>query len=239
MAKIFKFESLATLEGEGIRCAVFFEGCPLRCAYCHNPESWAKSINNDMSVDQVFFKIKRYKPYFGKKGGVTFTGGEPLIQAKFINEVFYTRLKDENIPYVLDTSGNLSLNDDIKECIKNCQLVILDLKFWDEDSYFKYTKGKLSLVLEMLNYIQSINKECWIRTVIVPNINDNYETLDKYIDIVKKYDCVSKYELLAFHTMGFSKYEDLKIDNPLKGKKSLDSVALKDYQDYVNKKLCI
>ena len=233
--RIHSFESLATLDGDGVRYAIYFNGCPLRCVYCHNPDTWGVS-GEDYSAEDLFNKVKRYKPYFGQNGGVTFSGGEPLLNASFINEV-NSYLKTENIKYALDTSGQVEMTDDVKEAINNSDLVILDLKFWDNDSYYKYTRNTMMKTITMLYYLAAIEKRTWLRTVIVPGINDSKEILDKYIDIVKQFPHVEKYELLGFHTMGFFKYENLGIDNPLKDTPALSQDVLKDLQNYVDNKL--
>ena len=233
--RIHSFESLATLDGDGVRYAIYLNGCPLRCVYCHNPDTWGVS-GEDYSAEDLFNKIKRYKPYFGQNGGVTFSGGEPLLCAHFINEVA-PLLKDANINYVLDTSGQVDMNDETKKAIMNSELVILDLKFWDNDSYFKYTGKTMAKTLTTLYFLNAIQKRTWIRTVIVPGINDSKEVLDKYIEILKLYPFIEKYELLGFHTMGFFKYENLGIDNPLKDVPPMDQEKLKDLQNYVDSKL--
>ena len=233
--RIHSFESLATLDGDGVRYAIYLNGCPLRCVYCHNPDTWGVS-GEDYSAEDLFNKIKRYKPYFGQNGGVTFSGGEPLLSAHFINEVA-PLLKEANINYALDTSGQVDMNDETKKAITNSELVILDLKFWDNDSYFKYTGKTMAKTLTTLYFLNAIQKRTWIRTVIVPGINDSKEALDKYIEILKLYPFIEKYELLGFHTMGFFKYENLGIDNPLKDVPPMDQDKLKDLQNYVDSKL--
>ncbi len=233
--RIHSFESLATLDGDGVRYAIYLNGCPLRCVYCHNPDTWGVS-GEDYSAEDLFNKIKRYKPYFGQNGGVTFSGGEPLLSAHFINEVA-PLLKEANINYALDTSGQVDMNEETKKAIMNSELVILDLKFWDNDSYFKYTGKTIAKTLTTLYFLNAIQKRTWIRTVIVPGINDSKEALDKYIEILKLYPFIEKYELLGFHTMGFFKYENLGIDNPLKDVPPMDQDKLKDLQSYVDSKL--
>ncbi len=233
--RIHSFESLATLDGDGVRYAIYLNGCPLRCVYCHNPDTWGVS-GEDYSAEDLFNKIKRYKPYFGQNGGVTFSGGEPLLSAHFINEVA-PLLKEANINYALDTSGQVDMNEETKKAIMNSELVILDLKFWDNDSYFKYTGKTMAKTLTTLYFLNAIQKRTWIRTVIVPGINDSKEALDKYIEILKLYPFIEKYELLGFHTMGFFKYENLGIDNPLKDVPPMDQDILKDLQSYVDSKL--
>ena len=233
--QIHSFESLATLDGDGIRYAIYFNGCPLRCVYCHNPDTWGVS-GNDYTPEDIYNKVKRYKPYFKNNGGVTFSGGEPLIHAGFINEV-NEYLKKDNIKYDLDTSGQVEMTDEVKTAINNSDLVILDLKFYDNNSYYKYTGRTMMKTITMLYYLAAIEKRTWVRTVIVPGINDSKEILDEYIKIVKQFPHIEKYELLGFHTMGFFKYEQLEIENPLKDTPPLDQDKLKELQEYVNQQL--
>ncbi|MEG1519834.1 MAG: pyruvate formate-lyase-activating protein [Clostridia bacterium] len=233
-AKIHSFESMATLDGDGVRYAVFLAGCPLRCQYCHNPDTWGGGF--EMDAEALLKKIERYKPYFQNGGGVTFSGGEPLLQAEFICEIA-EKFNQVGIKYALDTSGHVNLTENVKKAVEMAELVILDLKFWDKESYQKYTNGDFEKVIAFAKFLQLTNKRVWMRTVVVPNINDSAEILDKYTAIVKRFSCVEKYELLAFHTMGFFKYDKLGIENLLKNTKALDADKLAQLQQYVNSKL--
>lgn len=226
-ADIHSFESMAALDGDGIRYAVFFTGCPLRCAYCHNPDTWHKSGNEWSSADLVN-KIKRYKPYFKKGGGVTFSGGEPLLNADFIIETGKL-LKKEGINYAVDTSGSVPLTDSVKKALDGADLVILDVKFYNEESYKKYTKGNFENFVAIGKYCTEKKIRLWLRTVVVPNINDNEESIRKYAEFSKQFQ-FEKYELLAFHTMGFFKYENLEIENPLIDTPALNHDRLKELQ---------
>ena len=232
MANIHSFESMAALDGEGIRYDIFFTGCPLRCAYCHNPDTWYPS-QTDMSAQEVFKKVKRYKPYFKNGGGVTFSGGEPLLNADFINEI-YPMLKDEGIGYCIDTSGSVALTDKVKTAIDNADMIILDIKFYDPDDYEKYTKGDFNKFVEIGRYCTEKGKRMWLRTVIIPGVNDTEKDMERYAQLVKQFD-FEQYELLAFHTMGFFKYDNLKIDNPLKDTEPMDKARLAQLQKYLNK----
>lgn len=231
MADIHSFESLAALDGEGLRYGVFFTGCPLRCAYCHNPDTWFKS-GRDFTPEQLFNKIKRYKPYFKNGGGATFSGGEPLLHAAFINETAEL-LKQQGIGYCLDTSGSVALTDAVKKCIDGADMVILDVKFYDEDSYKRYTGGVFENFIHIGKYCSDTGKRLWLRTVVVPGINDSEEEIRKYAEFARQFS-YEKYELLAFHTMGFFKYENLKIDNPLKETKALSKERLQELQKIVD-----
>ena len=232
MANIHSFESMAALDGEGIRYDIFFTGCPLRCAYCHNPDTWYPS-QTDMSAQEVFKKVKRYKPYFKNGGGVTFSGGEPLLNADFINEI-YPMLKDEGIGYCIDTSGSVALTDKVKTAIDNADMIILDIKFYDPEDYKKYTKGDFNKFVEIGRYCTEKGKRMWLRTVIIPGVNDTEKDIERYAQLVKQFD-FEQYELLAFHTMGFFKYDNLKIDNPLKDTEPMDKARLAQLQKYLNK----
>ena len=201
---VHSFESLAALDGEGIRYGVFMQGCPLRCAYCHNPDTWEKG-GTEFSPEQLVKKVSRYKLYFGKDGGITFSGGEPLLQSEFIRETV-PYVMEKEITYVIDTSGAAELSDDAQYVLQNAQLVILDLKFWDDENYKKYTGMGISKVLDTLEFLEDIKKRTWVRTVVVPGINDNIEAIGKYLEIFKGKKCIEKYELLGFHTIGFFKY---------------------------------
>jgi len=235
--KIHSFESLAALDGKGIRYALFLGGCPLRCVYCHNPDTWTVEGCEDKSPEELFNKIKRYKPYFkAGGGGVTFSGGEPLMQAGEL--VLLADLLDkENIGYTVDTACSIPLTDDIKELLKRAELVIVDLKFADCESYKKFTRGDLPTVLSYLDYLKSISKTIWLRTVIVPGLNDNEAFIDSLAELSAPYnEIIEKYELLAFHTMGFFKYDSLGLVNPLENTPPLSVERKNTLQQYLDTK---
>lgn len=233
-ADIHSFESMAALDGDGIRYAVFFTGCPLRCAYCHNPDTWHRS-GNEWTAEALVKKIKRYKPYFKKGGGVTFSGGEPLLNSEFIIEAGKL-LTEQGINYAVDTSGSVPLTNSVKAVLEGADLVILDVKFSDENSYKKYVKGDFKNFIAIGKYCSEKGIRLWLRTVVVPGVNDTEESIKKYADFSKQFK-FEKYELLAFHTMGFFKYENLGIDNPLKNTPALDKDRLKDLQEILNKNI--
>ena len=232
---IHSFESLAAVDGEGLRYSVFLAGCPIRCAYCHNPDTW-EMMGKKITPEELVKKIGRYKVYFGNNGGVTFSGGEPLLQAQFI-KACVPLLSDAKIPYVLDTSGRVELTEDVQFLLRNAQEVLLDLKFPTNDAYRTYTGGSLDKTLSMLSYLDEIGKPTVLRTVIVQDVNDTTEHLDSYLEKIKGVACIKKYELLSFHTMGFFKYEKLGIENPFAEKTAFPQEKLTELQLYVNNKI--
>ncbi len=229
---VHSFESLAAVDGDGLRCAVFLAGCPLRCIYCHNPDTWERNAS-EWDAQALVKKIIRYKPYFKDDGGVTFSGGEPLVQAEFIRELV-PLLDDEKVNYAIDTSGAVELTESVKYVLEKSQMVLLDLKFWDDESYLKYTGQSIGNTLATLRYLNEIGKRCVVRTVIVPGINDSEEVLLKYLEHIRNMRCVEKYELLAFHTMGFFKYEKSGIKNRLEGVPALDMDVKMRLQKFVD-----
>lgn len=231
-ADIHSFESLAALDGEGIRYGVFFTGCPLRCACCHNPDTWFKS-GREYGSDELCRKICRYKPYFKNGGGVTFSGGEPLLNAGFINETG-ALLKSEGINYALDTSGSVPLTCEVKTAVDNADMALLDVKFPNAEMYKKYTGGDFDVFLRFADYISKTKKRVWFRTVIIPGINDAEHTIDEYARLISRWNKPERYELLAFHTMGFYKYDKLNIKNPLLGTPPMDEGKLNQLQNYLN-----
>lgn len=231
--RVHSFESMAAVDGEGLRCAVFLAGCPLRCVYCHNPDTWSGETGREMDAETMARKIARYKPYFGERGGVTFSGGEPLLQAEWICRLA-SLLREEGIGYVLDTSGTVPLTEWVREALAGAQEVLLDLKFWSEESYLRYTGRGLSPVMDTLRYLNERGIPTVIRTVIVPGINDREEILSAYVSLLEGISCVKRYELLGFHTMGFFKYEQLGIANPLARTPALSEERRAELQAFVD-----
>lgn len=232
---IHSFESLAAVDGEGLRYGVFLSGCPLRCVYCHNPDTW-HSHKSEMTPEALVKKISAYKPYFKNNGGVTFSGGEPLLQSEFIAECV-PLLSEKGIRYVIDTSGAVPLTDKVRYVLENSQSVLLDLKFPDNESYIKYTGHGIDLTLETLDFLEECAKPVCVRTVVIPTINDSEGEISKYINLIKRKRCVYKYELLPFHTMGFFKYEKLGIKNPLEKTKPLDTSLKDKLQQFADREL--
>ncbi|KAF0226289.1 MAG: pyruvate formate-lyase activating enzyme [Erysipelotrichaceae bacterium] len=210
---ISKIEPFGTFDGPGIRSIIFLSGCPLRCVYCHNPETWQAQIGNRLSAQEITELALRNKPYYGQHGGVTFSGGEPLNQPEFLLECLLA-LKAAGIHTALDTSG-FSLSPLLPEIIKATDLIIYDLKAAQEDLYKKITSQKMDVTEKFLELAQSIGTPLWIRQVMVPGLNDNQVNLLATAQRIAKLKYVDKIEILPYHTLGKSKYELMEIEYPL------------------------
>ncbi|MBE6903770.1 MAG: pyruvate formate lyase-activating protein [Ruminococcaceae bacterium] len=216
--RIFSLQSLGTVDGPGVRYVVFMQGCPLRCPYCHNPESWDADGGYETDLASLTDKILRCKEYI-KNGGVTFSGGEPLLQAKELKKAIEL-LKKNNIHTAIDTSGCI-ISKDSFEALKACDLVLLDIKMPDDEMYRKYINIPLSVPLETLDYLEKINKPVWIRYVNVPSINDSEECINKLENLLKPYTCIEKLEILPFKKLCIEKYKKLNIPFPFENIEAL------------------
>lgn len=210
--RVNSIQTLGTLDGPGVRFVLFLQGCPLRCACCHNPETWDVNGGEEYTAGQIFDKICRYKSYYGKDGGVTVSGGEALLQSEFCTALFQL-CKENSINTCLDTSGCV-LNDSVKELLSLTDLVMLDIKYTTDEKYLKYVGCHQKTVLDFLDYLDANGIETWLRQVLIPTKNDDEENLVRLAEIKKAHECVSKCELLAFRKLCTSKYDDLKIEFP-------------------------
>ena len=219
---IDSIESFGLLDGPGIRTVVFLKGCQLRCLYCHNPEMWMMK-GSTISSDELVSKIKRNKPYFKRNhGGVTFSGGEPLLQKDFLIEVM-TKLKQENIHIALDTAG-VGIGD-YDKILSLVDLVLFDVKYADKDGYQKLTGYPIDESEKFIEALNKSGKPVWIRQVIVPGLMDNDAYLKSLITTIKTINNIKRIDFLPYHKLGSEKYEKLGIYNPYKDMKEMDKDA--------------
>lgn len=211
--RIHSFQSLGTADGPGVRTVVFMQGCPLRCACCHNPDTWDFSGGTEVSAEEIFAKIKRFRSYFGNDGGVTVSGGEPLMQPEFIIELF-TLCKNNGISTAIDTSGCV-LNDKVKELLALTDIVLLDYKYVTDEDYKNYVGTEKSTTDKFLQYLNSQNIKTWIRQVIIKGLNNDKNSVMKLRDLKEQYKCIEKIELLPFRKLCIEKYRNLNIPFPL------------------------
>lgn len=234
-ANINSVETMGLVDGPGIRVVIFMQGCNLRCLYCHNPETWCKESDNAMSVDEVVEKVLKYKNYISKNGGVTFSGGEPLLQSEFIYECC-KRLKEENIHICIDTSG---VGRNYTNLIDLVDLFIVDVKSIYEDEYKYITGYSIDEYSKFMCLLQSKNKKIWLRQVVVPTINDDEKHMEDLAMYVKGLKNIEKVELLPYHTMGKDKYIKLNIKYRLEDIENMSKTKLEYLKTVLNKNLGI
>ncbi len=207
IGRIHSFESFSTVDGPGVRFVIFLQGCPLRCKYCHNRDTRDASLGEEWIVEDVVEKILRYKEYMGEDGGVTVSGGEPLLQIDFVIELF-KRLKEENIHTAIDTSGFIAI-DKLKDLLDYTDLVILDLKEMDNVTHKELIGVDNERILSFAKHVSETNVPMWVRHVLVPTITDKKEHLELLKEFVKELKSVEKVEVLGFHTLGSEKWEKI------------------------------
>lgn len=215
--RIHSFQSLGTVDGPGVRSVLFMQGCPLRCPYCHNPDTWDFSGGSEISCADAAKKILKYKPYFGTDGGATVSGGEPCAQAQFVCELFKI-LKENNVSTALDTSG-IIINDSVKELLDYTDIVLLDIKYSNDEKYKKYIGLSLEKPLEFLKLCQNEKTQVIVRQVITEGVNDTPQDIRNLKKLIKPFSCVKKIELLPFRKLCAEKYENMKIPFPFADKK--------------------
>ncbi len=215
--KIHSIETFGTVDGPGIRYVIFLQGCHLRCKYCHNRDTWDTTVGTPKKVSELVQDIQKYSNYIKfSKGGVTVTGGEPLLQPKFLIALF-TTLKNLGYHTALDTSGMFPLTPDVKQILNLTDLVLLDIKHIDDEKCKDLVGFSNKLELDFANYLSKNGIKMWIRQVIIPGFTDDENTLIHLKEFLQTLKTVEKVELNPYHTLGVYKWEDLGLEYPLKG----------------------
>lgn len=235
IGRIHSVESTGMVDGPGVRFVVFLQGCELRCAYCHNPDTWNKSDGKEITSEELFKQIQRYRPYFERSGGgVTFSGGEPLLQPEFLTECLKL-CRAEGIHTAIDTSGvGLGKYDEI---LRYTDLCILDVKHPNPQEYKNITARPMDRFEKFVESLRSADCALWVRSVIVPTINDSDEYIDMLWEYVKTLPKVEKVELLPYHLLGVNKYKALNIKYRLENIPKMDSERTEKWQALINERL--
>ncbi len=224
---VHSLETFGSVDGPGVRFVVFLQGCNMRCKYCHNPETWNLCGGEEWSADKLFERVFKYRNYWGKdmsKGGVTVSGGEPLLQIEFVTELFKL-LKAQGVHTTLDTSGQpftmeVEWIEKFDELLKYTDLVMLDLKEIDDEKHKQLTGYSNKNILQMAQYLSDKGVAMWIRHVLVPGITDDEAGLKEMAQFISALKTVEKIENLPYHTLGLFKWNNLNIKYPLDGVKS-------------------
>lgn len=237
MLNVHSIESFGAHEGPGLRLVVFLQKCNFKCLYCHNPDTIEYKLNKQMPTDQIIKMLEDGKPYYHPKGGITFSGGEPTLQAKDILEVFKIA---KNLGYhtCLDSNGSI-LNDDVKELLKYTDLVLLDVKHIDKNKHFKLTGQYNTGPIKMAKYLSENNVNVWLRYVLVPGYSDDLEDVKNWCKTFANYQNIEKAEILPYHALGRYKYKPLnweyKLDNVQPPSKELVEQVETIFKEYFNK----
>lgn len=234
MGYIHSIETMGLVDGPGIRVVVFMQGCPLRCKFCHNPDTWFKEKNMQISTVDLVNRIRKFRPYFEDSGGgVTFSGGEPLLQSEFLVDTLKLS-KKAGISTCVDTSGTGYNKEYLEEIFHWTDLFILDIKAIDPIAYKDLTGHDMNEFNYFKDELNKHSNDVWLRQVIVPGLNDTKEYILKLKDYIKGFNNVKKVELLPYHTLGVSKYEKLGIDYPLKNIEPLSNEKLQELEKILN-----
>ena len=217
LGKIHSIETCGTVDGPGIRFVVFMQGCPMRCAYCHNPDSWTYETDNLVSVEEILEKYNGVKEFC--TGGITVTGGEPLVQIDFVTELF-KKAQEKNIHTALDTSGilfNRENTEKIDELLNYTSLVMLDIKHIDNEEHKNLTKHSNKNILDFARYLSEKNIPVWVRHVVVPTITYNEKYLTQLGEFLAELKNIKALDVLPYHNMARGKYKELNLEYPLEG----------------------
>jgi pyruvate formate lyase activating enzyme len=229
---VHSFESMGALDGPGLRFIAFLSGCPLRCAYCHNPDTWELTAGTRMSPEEIVKKALRFKPYFKNGGGITISGGEPFFQPAFTREIL-RQCKAEGISTCVDTAGSV-WNDEVKAALEHADLLLLDIKHTDPKRFRELTGGNPETSRAFLDYCKQVQKPLWIRQVITPGWNDTEEDIDALLRHIQGAN-VQKIELLPYHTLGVHKWKALGIPYPLEGVNPPNQAIMDKLRDAIAK----
>lgn len=217
---VHSVESFGSVDGPGIRFLIFLQGCPMRCQFCHNPDSWKTGIGEERTADELLDQAERFRAYWGDNGGITVSGGEALLQIDFLLELF-EKANQRGIGTCLDTSAQLFTRkspffEKFERLMELTDTVLLDIKHIDDEEHRKLTRHSNANILDCARYLSEIDKPVWIRHVLIPGITDKDEYLVRLRDFLSTLHNIERIEVLPYHTLGVYKYEKLGVDYPLK-----------------------
>ena len=235
---VHSLESFGSVDGPGVRYIIFLSGCAMRCQFCHNPDTWDMLKGTLYTADELLNKAIKYRAYWGSKGGITVSGGEPLLQIDFLIELF-RKAKEKGVHTTIDTSGNPFTKEEpffskFQELMKYTDLVMLDIKEIDPERHLTLTGQKNDNILQLASYLSEINKPMWIRHVLVPERTDYDEDLKKLDEFISTLKSVEKVEILPYHTLGVYKWQELGIPYPLEGVPTPSEERVKNAQNILH-----
>lgn len=236
MAKLHSIETMGLVDGPGIRTVFFLSGCPLRCVFCHNPDTQSFDFGNETSTEEIVKRALRMKPYYKNGGGVTLSGGEPLESGALVLETIRA-LHQEGIHVAVDTSG---VGDEryYDPIAKEADLILLDIKHYDPYFFYEITKNHQDKLIKFMEAIKKTDTRVWIRHVMMPFVTDTKEDMDELVKFIRPIKAnIDKIEILPYHKMGVSKYADLGKPYRIENMEAMDKKQAKDFEIYANNML--
>lgn len=232
---VHAFETFGLVDGPGVRFVVFLQGCKLRCKFCHNPETWAFSGGEEWTAQNLYNHVKRYKSYWKNNGGITVSGGEPLLQTEFVTE-FFALAKKDGVHTAIDTAGQPFTEEPeylekLEKLMQVTDLVILDLKEWDSDKHKALTGFDNGNIIRFAEWLSENHKKMWIRHVLIPDITDDPTALSQMHDFISTLNHVERVEILPYHTLGLAKWVKMGVTYPLDGVRAPTAEQIKTAED--------
>ena len=240
--RIHSIETFGSVDGPGVRFLIFLKGCNLRCRYCHNADTWNPESNDLRSADELLDRAERYRSYWGEEGGITVSGGQPLLQIDFLTELF-KEAKKRGINTCIDTAGEPFSREEpfitkFRELMDYTDLLLVDIKHIDREQHIKLTGKPNDNILDMLKYLSDIGKPVWIRHVLVPGITDNDEYLRQTGEFLSTLSNVEKIDVLPYHSLGKFKWEKLGIPYTLDGVEPPSAARIENAKQLLGDKKC-
>lgn len=232
-AKIHSSETLGSVDGPGLRYVIFFQGCNMKCLYCHNRDTWNHNGGEDVELVSIVNKVRSLKEYYSKDhGGVTVSGGEPLIQSQFISELF-DEIHQIGLTTALDTSGHIELTEHVKECVDKTDYLLLDVKSLNDAIHGRLTGVNRKLVIPFFDYVRNSRVTVWLRYVYVPGYTDSHDDLIALCDFIKGFNNIERVDILPYHEYGREKWENLGYKYPLDGLATPKIDAVEKFRQYI------
>lgn len=213
--RVHSIETMGSVDGPGLRYIVFLQGCSMKCIYCHNRDTWDRKSGKEIDTSEIAVKLSSLKGFYkNNRGGVTCTGGEPLLQSEFVNEVF-KEAHDIGLTTALDSCGNIPLTESVKEVLGRTDFLLLDVKSLDEDMHKKITGVNRTLVEKFMEYVKSADVNTWLRYVYLPEYTDSEDDKKRLIEFINQFPSIERVDILPYHDLGKSKWEEMGLEYPL------------------------
>lgn len=232
-ARIHSFETMGSVDGPGLRFITFLQGCNMKCLYCHNRDTWEKDRGDVYSVDDVAKKVESLKGFYkSNQGGITATGGEPLLQSEFVSDLF-DRVHSIGLTTALDTSGHVELTDSVKSVVGKTDFLLLDLKSLDDKIHKKLVGVKRDLVIPFMDYVKTLETTVWLRYVYLPGYTDSEKNLTDLVEFINGFENVKRVDILPYHDLGSRKWEEMGYKYPLKDMPLPEKSEVQKFKSYV------